>query len=137
MLDALASRLAKYALSHKREQADGLASMESERQAATEDALKVLYFILHHNLPLDLFPDLVELLVDLGTSRLRSLHAGKNATHTSRKPAQEAETCAHLLPLCQCLYHGLALAYNNLFAGMSALAKLDQMLDSLHCKYYK
>ena len=73
--------------------------MESESQAATEDTLKVLYFILHHNLPLDLFPDLVELSMDLGTSRLRSLHAGKNATHTSRKPAQEAETCAHLLPM--------------------------------------
>ena len=87
------------AMSHKREQADGLASMESERQAATEDVLKVLYFILRHNLPLDLFPDLVELSMDLGTSRLRSLHAGKNATHTSRKPAQEAETCAHLLPM--------------------------------------
>ena len=87
------------AMSHKREQADGLASMESERQAATEDALKVLYFILRHNLPLDMFPDLVELSMDLGTSRLRSLHAGKNAMPTSRKPAQEAETCAHLLPM--------------------------------------
>ena len=86
------------AMSHKREQADGLASMESESQAASEDAFKVLYFILRHNLPLDLFPDLVELSVNLGTSRLRSLHAGKNATHTSRKPAQETETCAHLPP---------------------------------------
>ena len=87
------------AMSHKREQAVGLASMESERQAATEDALKVLYFILRHNLPLDLFPDLVELSMDLGTSRLRSLHAWKDATHASRKPAQETETCAHLLPM--------------------------------------
>ena len=34
------------AMSHKRELADGLASMESESQAATEDTLKVLYFIL-------------------------------------------------------------------------------------------
>ena len=73
------------AMSHKREIADGLASMESESQAATEDALKVLYFILRHNLPLDLFADLVQLLVDLGASRLRNLHAGKNATHTSAK----------------------------------------------------
>ena len=76
---------ARAAMSHKREQADGLASMESERQAATEDALKVLYFILRHNLPLDLFADLVELSVYLGASLLRNLHAGKNATHTRAK----------------------------------------------------
>ena len=73
------------AMSHKRDIADGLASMESETQAATEDALKVIYFILRHNLPLDLFADLVELSVDLGSSRLRNLYAGKNATHTSAK----------------------------------------------------
>ena len=59
--------------------------MESESQAANEDALKVLYFILCHNLPLDLFADLVELSVYLGASLLRNLHAGKNATHTRAK----------------------------------------------------
>ena len=29
----------------------------------------------------------------------QSVHAGKNETHTSRKPAKEAETCADLLPM--------------------------------------
>ena len=76
------------AMSHKRDIADGLASMESERQAATEDALKVLYFILRHNLPLDLFADLVELSVDLGPHLLCNPQAEKNATHTSAKTVQ-------------------------------------------------
>ena len=48
-------------------------------------ALKEVYFIVRHNLPLDLFADLVELSVDLGASRLRGLHAGKKDTNTSTK----------------------------------------------------
>ena len=81
------------AVSHKRDIADGLASMESETQAATEDALKVLYFTLRHNLPLDLFADLVELSVDLGASRLRNLHAGKreDSAHQREDSARTVE----------------------------------------------
>ena len=75
------------AMSHKMELADGLASMESESQAATEDALKVLYFILRHNLPLDLFADIVELSVDLGASRLRNLQGRTRHTPVRRQCA--------------------------------------------------
>ena len=77
------SSVTQWELCHNRDITDGLALLETE--AATEDALKVLYFILCHNLPLDLFADVVELSVDLGASQLRSLHAGKNATHTRAK----------------------------------------------------
>ena len=58
-------------------------AVNSEAQAATEDAIKVVHFIVRHNLALHLFSDLVKLAVDLGASRLRKLNAGENAAHTS------------------------------------------------------
>ena len=57
--------------------------MTTEAQAVTEDAMKIVNFIVQHNLPLDLFGDIVQLAVDLGAARLKKLNAGKNATHTS------------------------------------------------------
>ena len=47
--------------------------------------MKVINFIVQHNLSLGLFADLVELAIDLGATRLRKLNAGKNATHISSK----------------------------------------------------
>ena len=54
-------------------------------------ALKEVYFIVRHNLPLELFADLVELSVDLGASRLCGLHARKNDTNTSAKTVRSSE----------------------------------------------
>ena len=62
--------------------------MTTEAQAVTEDAIKVI----QHNLPLDLFGDLVELAVGLGAARIKKLIAG-NKKHPTLVPIQCQVCC--------------------------------------------
>jgi hypothetical protein len=47
--------------------------MNNEAQNAISDAIKVLYFMVQKNLPLDLFSSLVHLIVELGGDNLKKL----------------------------------------------------------------
>lgn len=55
--------------------------------------MKVLYFIVQQNLSLDLFSDLVDLMIDLGSDNLKNLKLAKNAQYNS------AEIVAELIQL--------------------------------------
>jgi hypothetical protein len=46
-------------------------NMNNEAQNAICDAIKVLYFMVQDNLPLDLFSSLVDLIVELGGDNLK------------------------------------------------------------------
>jgi hypothetical protein len=46
---------------------------KNEAQNAIGDAIKVLYFMVQKNLPLDLFSSLVDLIVELGGDNLKKL----------------------------------------------------------------
>ena len=70
-----------------------LRAVDLQEQLVTEDAIKVVNFIVQHNLSLDLFADLVELAIDLGAKLLSKLNAGKNATHTSSKTVSGLLNC--------------------------------------------
>ena len=59
-----------------------------DAQQAVEDALRIYRFITTHNLPLELFEDLMALAKELGTTRLNNLYGGANATYTSAKSVQ-------------------------------------------------
>jgi hypothetical protein len=48
-------------------------NMNNEEQNAIGDAIKVLYFLVQKNLPLDLFSSLVDLIVELGGDNLKKL----------------------------------------------------------------
>ena len=63
------------------------AQLDAAQQAA-EDVLRITWFILTHNLPLDLFKDLTALVKDLGATRLNNLYGGANVMHTSAKSVQ-------------------------------------------------
>ena len=67
-----------------------LQAVNSREQSVTEDVMKVVNFIVQHNLSLDLFADLV---IDLGATRLRKLNAGKNAMHTNSKTVSGLLDC--------------------------------------------
>ena len=45
-----------------------LRAVDSQEQLVTEDAMKVINFIVQHNLSLDLFADLVEFAIDLAAT---------------------------------------------------------------------
>lgn len=57
--------------------------INSEAEIAIHDALKVLYFIISKNLPLDLFSDMTDLCISVGSQTLSNLHLAKNANYTS------------------------------------------------------
>jgi hypothetical protein len=48
-------------------------NMNNEAQNAICDAIKVLYFMVQDNLPLDLFSSLVDLIVELGGDNMKKL----------------------------------------------------------------
>ena len=63
---------------------DDLASnMNTSAMKAVRDAIKVLFFILQHNLALDLFSSLIDLCIDVGAQDLSKLRLAKNATYSS------------------------------------------------------
>jgi hypothetical protein len=47
--------------------------MNNEVQNAIGDAIKVPYFMVQNNLPLDLFSSLMDLIVELGGDNLKKL----------------------------------------------------------------
>ena len=47
--------------------------MNNEAQNAIDDAIKVLYFMVQKNLPLDLFSSLVDLIAELGGDNWKKL----------------------------------------------------------------
>ena len=55
------------------------ANHSSAAKDAAQDALRVICYLIEHNLPLDL----VKLLETLGAPNIMKLHSGKNATYTS------------------------------------------------------
>lgn len=52
-------------------------------RSAIKDALKVIYYLVEHNLSLDLFSSLVDLNIELGSCNLNNLKLAKNAKYTS------------------------------------------------------
>ncbi|CAC5370277.1 unnamed protein product [Mytilus coruscus] len=52
-------------------------------RSAIKDALKVIYYLVEHNLSLDLFSSLVDLNIELGSCNLNNLKLVKNAKYTS------------------------------------------------------
>ena len=52
------------------------------------DALRIVCFIVDHNLPLSLFGPLVQLASTLGAPNISKMHVGKNATYTSWESVQ-------------------------------------------------
>ena len=58
-------------------------------QKAIWDALRVLYYLISHNLPLDLFSSMVDLCVELGANNLSNLRLAKCATYSSWDIVQE------------------------------------------------
>lgn len=51
--------------------------------------MKVLYFIVQQNLSLDLFSDLVDLMIVLGSDNLKNLKLAKNAQYNSAEIVAE------------------------------------------------
>lgn len=45
--------------------------------------MRVLYYLIEHNLSLDLFSRLVDLNIELGSTNLRNLRLAKNANYTN------------------------------------------------------
>ena len=64
-------------------------SMTNSASLAIKDALKVLYYIISHNLPLDLFASMVDLCIDVGATNLPKLRLAKSATYSSWEMVQE------------------------------------------------
>lgn len=59
--------------------------MKTDSHKAIADALKVLYFIVQHNLSLYLFYDLVDLMNDLGSDNLKHLKLAKTPNITVQR----------------------------------------------------
>lgn len=83
-------------LRHKQAKQESLAQRDMETaqkqqsestQLFTEDLLKVLYFLVSHNLPLHLYGSLIQLARELGDPNLTN-HCGRNATYQSWDTAQ-------------------------------------------------
>ena len=56
------------------------ANQSSAAKDAAQDALRVICYLIEHNLPLDLFESMVKLLETLGVPNIMKLHSGKNVT---------------------------------------------------------
>lgn len=64
-------------------------NMDKDSHKATTDALKVLFFMVKYNLPLDIFSSLVDLIIDVGSENLNKLNLAKNAKYTSHEIVAE------------------------------------------------
>ena len=79
-----------------------------EAQTAILDVMKVLQFIISKNLPLNLFSDLADMCIEVGSSSLSKLRLAKNATYTSWDIVHELLSLLHSeakgqrKPLFQC-----------------------------------
>lgn len=58
-------------------------NMDKDSHKAITDALKVLFFMVKHNLPLDILLSLVDLIIDVGSENFNKLNLAKNAKYTS------------------------------------------------------
>ena len=58
-------------------------NQNSAVQEIVQDAMRVLCYLVQHNLPLDLFESLIELIGSLGAPNIKKMKVGKNATYTS------------------------------------------------------
>ncbi|CAG2213860.1 unnamed protein product [Mytilus edulis] len=68
---------------------DMTAKISSTAQKSIRDALKVLYFLISHNLPLDMFSSFIDLCIELGATNLGNLRLAKCASYTSWDIVQE------------------------------------------------
>ena len=57
--------------------------LKQDSRGSIKDALRVLYYLIEHNLSLDLFSSLVDLNIELGSTNLGNLRLAKNANYTS------------------------------------------------------
>jgi len=64
-------------------------NMKSSAHTAIIDALKVMYYIITKNLPLDHFSSMIDLCIELGATNLPNLRLAKNATYSSWETIQE------------------------------------------------
>ena len=71
------------ALSLSKKITDVTDNISSAATDSITDALKVLRFITMKNLPLDLFKDMTDLCIDIGSASLANLHLVKNASYSS------------------------------------------------------
>ncbi|CAC5423631.1 unnamed protein product [Mytilus coruscus] len=102
---------------------DMASNISTGAQKAVKDALKVLFFILCHHLPLDLFGSTVDLCIDVGATDLSKLRLAKNATYSSW------DTVHELLEI-------LSSKVQLLLYDMKASPCYATMVDALY-KYYK
>lgn len=68
---------------------DMTAKISTTAQKSIRDALKVLYFLISHNLPLDMFSSFIDLCIELGATNLGNLRLAKCASYTSWDIVQE------------------------------------------------
>jgi DNA polymerase sigma len=58
-------------------------NINTSAMKAVKDALKVLFFMLQHNLALDLFSSLIDLCINVGAQDLPKLRLAKYVTYSS------------------------------------------------------
>jgi len=64
-------------------------NIDKDSHKTISDALKVLFFMVKHNLPLDIFSSLVDLIIDVGSENLNKLDLAKNDKYTSHEIVAE------------------------------------------------
>ena len=62
---------------------DMVSNINTSAMKAVKDALKVLFFMLQHNLALDLFSSLIDLCINVGAQDLPKLRLAKYVTYSS------------------------------------------------------
>jgi hypothetical protein len=62
---------------------DMASNINTSAMKAVKDALKVLFFMLQHNLALDLFSSLIDLCINVGAQDLPKLRLAKYVTYSS------------------------------------------------------
>ncbi|XP_071144381.1 zinc finger protein 862-like [Mytilus edulis] len=106
---------------------DMASNISTGAQKAVKDALKVLFFILRHHLPLDLFGSTVDLCIDVGATDLSKLRLAKNATYSSW------DTVHELLEILSSKVHQLLL--DDMKASPCYATMVDEVTDNRTIKH--
>ncbi|CAC5383355.1 unnamed protein product [Mytilus coruscus] len=106
---------------------DMASNISTGAQKAVKDALKVLFFILRHHLPLDLFGSTVDLCIDVGATDLSKLCLAKNATYSSW------DTVHELLEILSSKVHQLLL--DDVKASPCYATMVDEVTDNRTIKH--
>ncbi|CAC5392832.1 RPC1 [Mytilus coruscus] len=123
---------------------DMTAKIATTAQKSIRDALKVLYFLISHNLPLDMFSSFIDLCIELGATNLGNLRLAKrelqNATAETLTKTISTELTNHQLNLQDMT--GFASDGAAVFLGKKTgiatrLKDINPSLITIHCRDHR